>query len=175
MNWEAIGAIGELLGAITVIATLIYLAIQVRQNTTSIQTAAYQQWAGMHGQVFSTFDDTNMNKVIFDGCLDSNNLTDENYGQFIAWIRRYMIMQQAQFYLYEKRVIEPELWENNLSDVVGVYRFPGVKQLWDAGLKTALNPRFVSVIENSNSFPVNVLWNREQGFHPSPYHEQKET
>ncbi len=33
MNWEAIGAIGEILGAIAVVATLAYLAVQVRQNS----------------------------------------------------------------------------------------------------------------------------------------------
>ena len=40
MNWEAIGAVGEIVGAIAVIATLAYLAIQVRQNTNSVQGAA---------------------------------------------------------------------------------------------------------------------------------------
>ena len=33
MNWEAIGVIAELLGALGVIASLIYLAIQVRGST----------------------------------------------------------------------------------------------------------------------------------------------
>ncbi len=32
MNWDAIGAIAELLGAIGVIASLIYLATQIRQR-----------------------------------------------------------------------------------------------------------------------------------------------
>ena len=36
MNWDAIGAIGEVTGAITVVITLIYLSIQVRQNTRSM-------------------------------------------------------------------------------------------------------------------------------------------
>ena len=33
MDWDAIGAIGEILGATAVLVTLIYLARQVRQNT----------------------------------------------------------------------------------------------------------------------------------------------
>ena len=37
MNWDAIGAIGEVLGAIAVFATLIYLAVQIRQNTLAIK------------------------------------------------------------------------------------------------------------------------------------------
>lgn len=36
MNWEAIGAVGELLGAIGVVVTLGYLAVQIRQNTSSM-------------------------------------------------------------------------------------------------------------------------------------------
>ena len=37
MNWEAIGAIGEIVGAAGVIATLVYLAYQIRQNTTQLE------------------------------------------------------------------------------------------------------------------------------------------
>ncbi len=40
MNWDAIGAIAELLGAIGVILTLVYLATQIRQNTESSRTTA---------------------------------------------------------------------------------------------------------------------------------------
>lgn len=32
MNWEAIGAVGEILGAIAVLLSLAYLAVQIRQN-----------------------------------------------------------------------------------------------------------------------------------------------
>ncbi len=32
MNWDAIGAMGDLLGSVAVFATLIYLAIQVRSS-----------------------------------------------------------------------------------------------------------------------------------------------
>ena len=33
MGWDAIGAIGEIVGAFAVVATLGYLAVQIRQNT----------------------------------------------------------------------------------------------------------------------------------------------
>ena len=37
MNWDALGAIGEMLSAIGVIATLLYLSVQIRQNTRAIR------------------------------------------------------------------------------------------------------------------------------------------
>ena len=39
MNWEAIGAVAELVAAIAVLPTLLYLAIQLRQNTRSLKSA----------------------------------------------------------------------------------------------------------------------------------------
>ncbi len=39
MNWDAIGAIAELLGAIGVIGSLVYLATQIRQNTTTVRAS----------------------------------------------------------------------------------------------------------------------------------------
>ncbi len=40
MNWTAIGAIGEVLGAVAVVLSLVYVAAQVRHNTTALSRAA---------------------------------------------------------------------------------------------------------------------------------------
>jgi hypothetical protein len=39
MNWEAIGAVGEILGVIAVVVTLIYLAIQIRHSTAQARAS----------------------------------------------------------------------------------------------------------------------------------------
>ena len=41
MNWEAIGAIGEIVGAVAVVLTVGYLAVQIRQNTRSVRAATH--------------------------------------------------------------------------------------------------------------------------------------
>ena len=38
MNWDAIGALAELLAVIAVLPTLLYLAIQLRQNTLAVRS-----------------------------------------------------------------------------------------------------------------------------------------
>ena len=37
MNWEAIGAVGDLIGGLAVVVTLIYLALQVRQSKVLLE------------------------------------------------------------------------------------------------------------------------------------------
>jgi len=42
MNWEAISAVGEIVGATAVVVTLIYLAVQVRHGTKATQASNVQ-------------------------------------------------------------------------------------------------------------------------------------
>jgi len=43
MNWEALGAIGEIVGAVAVVLTLGYLALQIRQSRRVIRRSACQR------------------------------------------------------------------------------------------------------------------------------------
>ena len=48
MSWDAIGAIGEVLGALAVVISLIYLASQIRTNNKAIkQSSAQEQTRGL--------------------------------------------------------------------------------------------------------------------------------
>ncbi len=40
MDWNAIAAVGEILGAVAVVVTLLYLSKQIRQNSRAVQVAA---------------------------------------------------------------------------------------------------------------------------------------
>ena len=39
MNWDTISAIGETIGAVAVVISLLYLAVQIRQNTNHIKSS----------------------------------------------------------------------------------------------------------------------------------------
>jgi hypothetical protein len=38
VQWKAIGPIGELVSAVTVVLTLIYVSLQLRQNTAALRS-----------------------------------------------------------------------------------------------------------------------------------------
>ena len=62
MNWDAIGALGEIIGAAAVFISLLYLAIQIRQSTTLARTqyhtnsvsifAPFSDWKSANPRVF---------------------------------------------------------------------------------------------------------------------------
>ena len=51
MNWEAIGAVGQVLGSLAVFITLVYLAMQTYQNTKHTKALIQQ---GQSGRVVTT-------------------------------------------------------------------------------------------------------------------------
>ena len=64
MNWDAIGAVGEVIGALAVVATLFYLVIQVRQsrqateaNTRAIRGNASWDAENVFARRYSEFRD----------------------------------------------------------------------------------------------------------------------
>ena len=52
LNWEALGAIGEIVGALGVIATLGYLAVQIRHNSRMLKLNNTQQTLDASRQSF---------------------------------------------------------------------------------------------------------------------------
>ena len=42
MNWNAVGAVGEIIGATAVLLSLLYLGFQIRQNTRTLKPSSYQ-------------------------------------------------------------------------------------------------------------------------------------
>ena len=45
MTIETLGSLGDFLGGLAVIASLLYLAVQIRQNTKAIRSSSYHQAA----------------------------------------------------------------------------------------------------------------------------------
>ena len=70
MNWDAIGAAGEIIGATGVLISLLYLASQIRKNTHAIESSAHQGMLHQHNSLWTLL------------------LTDENLGRIgRAWRR----------------------------------------------------------------------------------------
>ena len=84
MNWDALGAIAELVGAIAVVGTLFYLAVQVRHskdatkaNTQSLELHSYTAWQSAHIGLNTAMSNPTQAEIIASGSYDPKTLTDE--------------------------------------------------------------------------------------------------
>ena len=126
MNWEAIGAIGEVGGAIAVVMTLVYLARQIRQSTQATRIAAYHQaqeqtWSV--GAAIST--DSRLAEILAKASaegIDALEVPDR--------VRFQMAMSSLYFgfesllALHEKGLIDGDLWENWFENAIQLLGAP---------------------------------------------------
>ena len=118
MNWDALAAVGEVGGAIAVVATLFYLARQIRHSAEATRIAAYHQaqeqlWSV--GAAVST--NSELAEIVartYAGGLDELALPDRVRLEF-AFGSMYFGFE-SMLALHERGLIEPELWDNVIEN-----------------------------------------------------------
>jgi hypothetical protein len=139
MNWEAIGAIGDVVGAIGVVVTLVYLAFQIGQNTFQLEqnTLATRAEAVSRSNVtirenrIGIINSEEIAKIFQTGNSDPNNLSDLDRLR-----HRLMILNvtDAMMDIYTQTYVTkfaPETW--NTQGVAMVERIlgtPGGRLVW---------------------------------------------
>jgi len=90
VNWEAIAAVGEMLGASAVFVTLVYLALQIRQNTAAVATATYEStMTGFNDINVVVASEPALASLLDRGCQDPDSLKAVEVVQFNFLLRCY--------------------------------------------------------------------------------------
>ncbi len=170
MSLQDLGAIGELIGSIGVVVSLVYLAVQLKQNTRGIRTAAHQHVVSANAAVtMAPAQNLEFAALLWSGVSSSKNLTEETQLAFNLWCFQYFSMIQASHQLFLAGAIDEGIWNRELQRAVGALRGPGFKEWWDAGGRSQLSPDFVSLVESTPLDISAISWTSEKGFVPASW------
>ncbi|MEN8374780.1 MAG: hypothetical protein ABFS34_04970 [Gemmatimonadota bacterium] len=130
MNWEAIGAIGESLGAVAVVISLAYLAVQIRtQNDESRRAAMHEISVGFRESI-CTFTDARMADLFTRTNRGDDSLTDAETLQLIVGIQRvFRVWEEAHGHYVHGR-LAPDIWEAMLRQYASYLAAPGFQMVW---------------------------------------------
>ena len=87
---QLLGNLGEFIGAIAVFGTLIYLALQIRHNTKSVNSANIFNAMQLYNQVNSmVIEDAEANELMWRGANTPEAMSDEEASRFLLLMRAY--------------------------------------------------------------------------------------
>ncbi len=89
MNWQAIGALGELVGGVAVLATLVFLAIQIRRNTQAIRMSAAEESNRSFASYAALFTQPGVSRLYRVGLASPDELDDDELITFNAVMSTY--------------------------------------------------------------------------------------
>ena len=145
--WEAIGAIGEILGATAVVVSLIIIAVQIHKNTRANQTAGYRALIDALGQLGLTVaTDRELEQIIFEAEMEPDSVSEEHWRTFtrITW---YAFGQAAYALMAKNNGVLPDhLWQGIEAWGAFWVDLPGYKKFWSEN-RLAHAPEFREYID----------------------------
>jgi hypothetical protein len=146
---EALGNLGDFIGGLAVIATLLYLAVQVRQNTQMLRANALA--TGSEARLsFNHLLGTNpaAARVYQLGLEDFSSLTEDEQRQFLHLIRAGFGSYQHVFQQYEGGLVDEAVWHQDRRAAIGLLSLPHI-QVWWKHRRSAFIEAFAQAIDQS--------------------------
>ena len=130
-NLESLANLGEIIGAVTVVVSLIYLAVQVRQNTQAQQTENFSRALDRVASIQATLSqDAEMSVIFSKGVSDPSVLTSRERMQFTWTMYELFGAFEFMFFVSKANAIPEEIWQRWSSAVAWWLSYPGVKAWW---------------------------------------------
>ena len=127
-DWESVA---EIIGAIAIVVSLIYVGVQVRDSTLAVRSAtATETSASMSALYHSIGTNSQATQVFMDGLTDPTSLSREETTQFIYMIHGLMLQYQVAFYVSEQGTLDVEMRESLVNTILGITRQPGFLKYW---------------------------------------------
>jgi hypothetical protein len=134
MTLQDLGNIGELVGAIGVIVSLAYLAIQIRQNTRSVRSASFQEAIR---DVISITDglstDEELSRIYWKGLADFDSLEPHERRRFSSYLVGMFRRFENLVYQTENGALDAESWEGVRVTAERTLARPGAAAWWREG------------------------------------------
>ena len=111
MNWDAIGSVGDAIGGVGVVLTLLYLAHQTRQNTRAVRAASFHQVADSLSDIsMNVVQDPSLVSLLTRVNADEESLTPEDIARYGFFLLTTLRRIESLFFHAEQGTIEFESW-----------------------------------------------------------------
>jgi len=131
INWDAIGAIAELAGAVGVIASLVYLATQLGHNARASSVASKLATTGMLTEfVDMLITKPELNDLFMRGLTSTEGLSPEEYHRFSNMVMKTFWFGSAAHYQLRAGTLSEEDWFELKAILDFWLAGEGVRQWW---------------------------------------------
>ena len=168
MNWEAVGAIGEIIAALAVLVTLAFLAYQLKEFSKSNNAATVGSYMQSYGAAMSRVgSSTEVARIVRLGDNEPESLSEDEHYQYIYHAGEFFTLWEGLWRMKVAGLISPDHWTTIREDIVAFLVTPGgklfLKQMLPLFNKNM--PEFAKELESClNAEPTYTLATQDEPF-----------
>ncbi len=147
VNWEAISALSEAFGVVAVVASLIFVGFQIRQNAQATRAATMasvmDQWAHNYQ---SLSENENLAEVVWTGAQDPNAVSGVDRWRLSLSCSGFFQYWHNAYYQWTIGAYESKAWYAQTKFMINLLSLPGARAVWEER-KLALPEDFQKYVE----------------------------
>jgi hypothetical protein len=161
MNWEMAGVVAEVIGAIAVVTTLIFLAVEIRKNTVATRQQSYNDFVNRQSDWLESFSYDRERMSVFSAGLSGEKLDHIDSQRFMVNMMKIMNHMQDVYLQYEAGVAEEKIWIAQSRFLGALLSQSAFQNWWQESTQYYL-PEFIAAV--SMIEPLNpVTYDQETG------------
>ena len=146
MSWEAIGAVGELLGAIVVFGSIGYLAVQIRNSSKISEDQSYRSMVDSWNTALGVLASPHNAAVVIQGLESYHKLEPANKLQFDSLMHILMNTVKGTFSSMDSDFVTREVEDQVVTYLDRFFAYPGMFEWWEQA-KPEFSGRVEEVID----------------------------
>jgi hypothetical protein len=148
MTLNDIYLMSQVLAVFALVPSVIYLAVQVRQNTLQARANAAYQFLEANGNInIAVIENKQVASVIRRGLEKYDNLDKDEKLQFTWFVGQHFTVYNTMFEHYQNKTLPESQWHPVKKDILTVLTTPGGRTIWNDFAVEGLSPDFVAYVE----------------------------
>lgn len=131
MTWDALAAIGQLIGALGVIASLVFVGIQLHQGTKAVRGSASQAYSSLYYAInASIIDNGELARIWRESLADFDGQDADAKVRFIALASSIFRFYESSRAQWLRGQLDDEHWDMIERQATSFASQPGIKSWW---------------------------------------------
>lgn len=131
MNWAALSAISEAVGAIGVVGSLLYVAIQIRSEARARQAATVHAQCEAYRAVLAMFaEDEALSRIHLRGIHNFASLEGADLIRFTSLFGLMFRVFEEAYFQRAERHFDVRVWKGYEGPIADLLAYPGVREWW---------------------------------------------
>lgn len=161
MNWDAVAAISALIGAVGVVASLLFVGMQVRQNTRAMRAATYDSLVTSNGDWLAALIQDRELAAQFESAVeDWSQVGAEDRPRMMFLLTQLFRHWENAWFQHTEGTLAPELWTTWRKIMASYFHQPGVQEWWQLR-RMAYSDGFATFLEASEPTGTSIRTTRQ--------------
>jgi hypothetical protein len=166
MTLADLASLGSAVSGIGVILTVIYMSIEIRDNTRAVRASAFQQVVDSFASIsFDIAKDQQLSGLFLRAGHDFAAASDVERTQYSFMLLSFLRRAENVYFQTEIRMLRDRHWTGIRASIDWVMSWPGARTCWTE-IRQRFNPQFAAFIDelsaDSPSAPASMASSRAE-------------